>query len=138
MVPGAALPPAAQKLPTSPALKPTDSFTPRRTSPGRLDIPSKVDGRAKYAIDGGALVSVDAAPADAMPGVKKVVLLKEAVAVVAGSFWRARKSLAALSPQFTDGGHGAVSTGAQCGRSSPWQPNRSLTGSASRRRPGFL
>lgn len=118
---------AAQKVPTSPALKAPDSFTIRRTSPGRLDIPSKVDGRAKYAIDvsvpgmlyaaiamapvhGGTLVSVDAAPAEAMPGVKKVVPLKEAVAVVADSFWRARKALAALSPQFTDAGHGAVST----------------------------
>ncbi len=118
---------AAQKVPTSPALKSADGFTLRRTSPGRLDIPAKVDGRAKYAIDvtvpgmlyaavamapvhGGTLVSVDATPAEVMPGVKKVVPLKEAVAVVADSFWRARKALAALSPEFTDAGHGAVST----------------------------
>ena len=118
---------AAQKVPTSPALKAPDGFTLRRTSPGRLDIPAKVDGRAKYAIDvtvpgmlyaaismapvhGGTLISVDPAPAEGMPGVKKVVQLKEAVAVVADSFWRARKALAALSPEFTDAGHGGVST----------------------------
>jgi len=118
---------AAQKVPTSPALKNPDRFTIRRTSPARLDIPSKVDGSAKYAIDfttpgmlyaaleiapvyGGTLISVDTAPAEAMPGVKKVVKLKEAVAVVADSFWRARRALAALKPEFSDAGHGEVST----------------------------
>lgn len=118
---------ATQSVPTSPTLKNPDSFTIRRTSTQRLDIPSKVDGRAMYAIDfttpgmlyaalaiapvqGGKLVSVDTAPADAMPGVKKVVKLDEAVAVVADSFWRARRALAALKPEFSDAGHGAVST----------------------------
>ena len=42
---------ATQPVPTSPALKHPDSFTIRRTSPTRLDIPSKVDGSAIYAID---------------------------------------------------------------------------------------
>lgn len=118
---------ATQSVPTSPTLKNPDSFTIRRTSTKRLDIPSKVDGSAMYAIDfttpgmlyaalamapvqGGQLVSVDTAPADAMPGVKKVVKLDEAVAVVADSFWRARRALAALKPEFSDAGHGAVST----------------------------
>ena len=118
---------AAQPVPTGPALKSPDSFTIRRTSPTRLDIPSKVDGSAKYAIDfttpgmlyaaleiapvyGGRLVSVDTAPAEAMPGVKKVVKLEDAVAVVADSFWRARRALASLKPEFSDAGHGDVST----------------------------
>ncbi|HEX3644146.1 MAG TPA: molybdopterin cofactor-binding domain-containing protein [Vicinamibacterales bacterium] len=118
---------ATQPVPTSPALKSADRFTIRRTSPTRLDIPSKVDGSATYAIDfttpgmlyaalemapvhGGKLVSVDATPAEAMPGVKKVVKLEEAVAVVADSFWRARRALAALKPEFSDAGHGDVST----------------------------
>src|SRR6185295_8871962 len=90
---------ASQRVPTSPTLKHPDRFTIRRTSPPRLDVPAKVDGSATYAIDfttpgmlyaaieiapvhGGALVSVDTAAADAMPGVKKVVKLKDAVAVV--------------------------------------------------------
>jgi len=118
---------AAQPVPTSPALKNPDAFTIRRTSLPRLDIPPKVDGSATYAIDfttpgmlyaaleiapvnGGTLLSVDPAPAEAMPGVKKVVQLKEAVAVVADSFWRARRALAALKPEFSDAGHGEVST----------------------------
>jgi isoquinoline 1-oxidoreductase beta subunit len=118
---------AMQPVPTSPALKDPGSFTIRRTSAKRLDIPSKVDGTATYAIDfttpgmlyaaleiapvqGGKLVSVDTAPAEAMPGVKKVVKLDEAVAVVADSFWRARKALAALRPEFSDAGHGSVSS----------------------------
>jgi isoquinoline 1-oxidoreductase subunit beta len=118
---------ASERVPTSPTLKRPDSFTIRRTSPRRLDIPSKVDGSAKYAIDfttpgmlyaaieiapvyGGTLVSVDTGPADAMPGVKRVVKLEEAVAVVADSFWRARRALAALTPEFSDAGHGDVST----------------------------
>jgi len=118
---------AGRAVPTSPALKSADSFTIRRTSPQRLDIPAKVDGSAMYAIDfstpgmlyaaiemapvfGGTLVSVDPTPAEAMPGVKKVVQLTEAVAVVADSFWRARRALAALAPQFSDAGHGGVST----------------------------
>ena len=118
---------AGRAVPTSPTLKHPDSFTLRRSSPPRLDIPSKVDGTATYAIDfstpgmlyaaiemapvyGGTLMSVDPTPAEAMPGVKKVVQLTEAVAVVADSFWRARRALAALSPQFSDAGHGGVST----------------------------
>ena len=118
---------ATMPVPTSPALKGPDTFTIRRTSAKRLDIPAKVDGSAIYAIDfttpgmlyaaltiapvqGGRLVSVDTSSAEAMPGVKKVVKLDEAVAVVADSFWRARKALAALKPEFSDAGHGGVST----------------------------
>ncbi|MDH4062868.1 MAG: molybdopterin-dependent oxidoreductase [Acidobacteriota bacterium] len=118
---------ATLPVPTSPALKHPDGFTIRRTSKPRLDIPSKVDGTAIYGIDvtvpgmlyaaveiapvhGGTLTSVDTAPAEAMPGVKKVIRLAEAVAVVADSFWRARRALAALKPAFDDAGHGDVST----------------------------
>jgi isoquinoline 1-oxidoreductase beta subunit len=118
---------AAERVPTSPALKNPDRFTIRRTAAPRVDIPAKVDGSAKYAIDfstpgmlyaaveiapvqGGQLLSVDAAPAESMPGVQKVVKLDEAVAVVADSFWRARRALAALTPAFSDAGHGNVST----------------------------
>lgn len=118
---------ATESVPTSPALKNPDGFTIRRTSAPRLDIPAKVDGSAQYAIDfstpgmlyaavaiapvqGGKLLSVDASPAESMPGVKKVVKLDEAVAVVADSFWRARRALATLEPEFSDAGHGGVST----------------------------
>ena len=45
-----------------------------------------------------------------MPGVKRVVRLENAVAVVADTYWRARKALAAIDPKFDDAGHGDVST----------------------------
>ena len=118
---------ARMPVPTRPALEPPDRYTIRRTAKPRLDIPSKVDGSAVYGIDftlpgmlyaaveiapvhGGKLVSVDTTPAQSMPGVTRVVRLTEAVAVVADSYWRAHKALAALKPEFDDAGHGDVST----------------------------
>ena len=118
---------ARQPVPSRPMLKSADRYTIRRTAPPRPDIPPKVTGEAIYGIDftmagllyaaveiapvyGGKLVSVDAAPAESMPGVKGVVRLEEAVAVVADSYWRARMGLAALKPQFDDAGHGGVSS----------------------------
>ena len=116
-----------QSVPTHPALKNPDTYTLRRTARPRFDMRSKVNGSAIYGIDfvlpgmlhaaveiapvfGGKLVSVDATPAEAMPGVKRVVKLDEAVAVVADSYWRARMALAALKPQFDDAGHAGVSS----------------------------
>jgi len=118
---------ATLKVPTSPALKKADDFTIRRTSVPRFDIPSKVNGTAQYGIDfsipgmlyaavemapvqGGTLQSVDTTPAESMRGVKRVIKLESAVAVIADSFWRARQALAMLKPQFDDAGHGDVST----------------------------
>jgi isoquinoline 1-oxidoreductase beta subunit len=86
----------------------------------RFDIPGKVDGSAKYGIDlrlpnisyaviaaspvfGGTLKSVDEKPAMAMRGVKKVVKLPAAVAVVADNTWRAKEALAALLPVWDEG-----------------------------------
>jgi isoquinoline 1-oxidoreductase beta subunit len=118
---------AGVPLPTHPAPKDPGAYTIRRTSRPRVDIPAKVDGSAVYGIDfkvpgmlyaaieiapvfGGKLVSVDSGPAEAMAGVKRVVRLDDAVAVVADSYWHARKALAALEPRFDDAGHGGVSS----------------------------
>ncbi len=118
---------AAIPVPSSPALKRPDAYTIRRTARARLDIPSKVNGSAIYGIDftvpdmlhaaieiapayGGKLTSVDTRPAETMPGVKRVVRLNEAVAVVADTYWHARRALAALKPTFDDAGHGNVSS----------------------------
>ena len=93
----------------------------------RLDVPAKVDGSARYGIDmklpdmrvatimaapvrGGKLESVDPAPAMAIRGVEKVITLDNAVAVVANGYWQALTGLRALSPKFSDGGHGALSS----------------------------
>ncbi|HEX6164996.1 MAG TPA: molybdopterin cofactor-binding domain-containing protein [Vicinamibacterales bacterium] len=118
---------ARQPVPTHPALKGYKDYKIRRRPQQRFDLRSKVDGSAIYGIDfttagmlhaavdiapvfGGKLVSVDTTAAEMMPGVKKVVRLEEAVAVVADSYWRACNALAALKPQYDDAGHGAVST----------------------------
>jgi isoquinoline 1-oxidoreductase beta subunit len=120
---------AAAKIsvPSSPRTKSPDSYTIRRTARPRRDIPSKVNGSAIYGIDftmpgmlyaavdiapvhGGKLVSVDTAPAEGMPGVKRVVKLEEAVAVVADSYWHARRAVLALKPVFDNAGHEGVSS----------------------------
>jgi isoquinoline 1-oxidoreductase beta subunit len=118
---------ATMAVPSRPVLKSPDSFAIRRTARQRFDIPSKVDGSAVYAIDfkvpgmlyaavdiapvyGGKLVSVDSAPAEALPGVKRVVRLTEAVVVVADSYWRARTALGALKPVYDTAGHDDVSS----------------------------
>ncbi len=93
----------------------------------RFDIPAKVDGTAQYGMDvikpdmriatvvaapirGGKLLSVDPAPALAVPGVEKVINLNGAVVVVAKGYWQALKGARALSPKFSDGGNGGIST----------------------------
>ncbi len=118
---------AAIPAPSNPALKDPDTYTIRRTARARFDIPPKVDGSTGYGIDftlpgmlhaavdiapvqGGRLVSVDAGPAEAMPGVRQVVQLDEAVAVIADSYWQARQALGALRPVYDDAGHGDVSS----------------------------
>jgi isoquinoline 1-oxidoreductase subunit beta len=93
----------------------------------RLDIPGKVNGSAQYGMDvqlpdlrvatimaapvrGGKLESVDPAPALSIKGVEKVIKLDNSVAVLAKGYWQALTGLRALSPQFSDGGHGALSS----------------------------
>jgi isoquinoline 1-oxidoreductase subunit beta len=93
----------------------------------RFDIPEKVNGTAQYGMDialpdmrvatimmapvrDGKLESVDPAPALAIAGVEKVVKFDDAVIVVGKGYWQATKGIQALSPKFSDGGHGALSS----------------------------
>jgi isoquinoline 1-oxidoreductase beta subunit len=87
----------------------------------RLDTADKLDGSKIFAIDlklpgmlcaaikdcpvfGGKLKSYDEAKVLGMPGVKKVVRVKEtAVAVVADTWWRAKKALDALPIVWDEG-----------------------------------
>jgi isoquinoline 1-oxidoreductase subunit beta len=87
----------------------------------RLDTADKLDGSKIFAIDlklpgmlcaaikdcpvyGGKLKSYDEGKVLAMPGVKKVVKVKEsAVAVVADTWWRAKKALDALPIVWDEG-----------------------------------
>lgn len=120
---------AAAKRPLSdePKLKDRAAYTFIGKDTPRLDIPSKVDGSAVYGIDmtlpdmrvativmapvrGGKLESVDPKPAMAVAGVEKVINLDSAVVVVAKGYWQALKGAKALTPKFSDGGHGALNT----------------------------
>jgi len=120
---------AERSLPADPPLKDPKAFRYIGKSVPRLDIPAKVDGSATYGMDvnlpdmrvatvmmapvrGGKLLSVDEKPALAVRGVEKVVRLEDAVIVVGKGYWSALKGLQALSPEFSDGGHGALSSAA--------------------------
>lgn len=100
-----------------PPLKPRADFRIVGTSPPRADLPDKVSGRAVYGIDvrvpgltyaairmapvpGSTLAGVDPAPAHTVPGVRAVIELEDAVAVVADSWWRAQQAVLALEPRF--------------------------------------
>jgi len=95
----------------------------------RLDAPAKIDGSALFGMDrrlpgmryaavmacpviGGSLAGVDHAPALAIRGVRKVVELPNAVAVIADHTGAARKGLAALSPRWNGGAHAGLDTAA--------------------------
>lgn len=118
---------ATLSLDNDPKLKSPQEYRLMRQSIPRLDIPAKVDGTAQFGMDfsvpdmrvatimaapvrGGKLTSVDAAPAMAVKGVEKVIKLDDAVTVVAKGYWAAVSGLRALSPQFSDGGNGGIST----------------------------
>jgi isoquinoline 1-oxidoreductase beta subunit len=93
----------------------------------RLDTPSKVDGSAVFGIDirlpgmkvatvaacpvlGGKLKSVDDAPARAVPGVRDVVKIDNAVAVIGDHYWAARQGLAALRIEWDNGPNADMSS----------------------------
>lgn len=114
-------------VPAKVALKDPSQFRLIGTPAKRLDVAGKVDGSAVYGIDvkrpgmkvatvaaspvfGGKLASVDEAAALAVPGVRQVVRIDDAVAVVADHYWAARKGLEAARPRFDDGPHASLST----------------------------
>ncbi len=116
---------AALPLPDKPALKSPREFRIIGTSPPRFDVPAKVDGSANFGIDvvlpgmkfaavkaapvfGGRVLSVDESSVQDMPGVRKVVNLDDAVAVVADGYWQAKQALDELSVEFSDGGNGGA------------------------------
>jgi isoquinoline 1-oxidoreductase beta subunit len=118
---------ASLEPPQNPTLKTRDQFTLMGHSTPRPDLPDKVVGKAVYAVDvvlpemlyatvaaspvpGGALQSVDHGPAMAVAGVRRVVELPDAVAVVAEGFTPALKGVRALAPTFSASDRGTAST----------------------------
>jgi isoquinoline 1-oxidoreductase beta subunit len=106
--------------PADVTLKAPDKFTLIGKPIKRLDIHDKVTGRTEFGIDvvvpgmryaairqspvfGGTVSHYDEAAILKRPGVKKIVNLKNAVAVVADRFWRAKSALDALNIGWSDG-----------------------------------
>jgi len=118
---------ARTPVPESVALKRPEDFRLIGTPAKRLDAPAKVDGTAVYGIDvrppgvkiatlaqspvfGGRLRSVDDTAAKAVKGVRQIVRLDDAVAVVADHMGAAKKGLAALSIEWDDGPHAKLNS----------------------------
>src|SRR3954469_258769 len=102
---------AASKLPVPEkvAIKDPSEFRIVGKKTTRLDTPAKVNGTAGFGIDvklpgmvyasleqspviGGTVKSVDSSAAKKMPGVVDVVQIPDGVAVVADTYWHARKA----------------------------------------------
>ncbi|WFU23928.1 xanthine dehydrogenase family protein molybdopterin-binding subunit [Bradyrhizobium sp. CB1717] len=93
----------------------------------RLDTPDKVNGKAVYGIDailpgmkfatvaacpvfGGKVGKVDDSAAVKLPGVRKVVVLDDMVAVIGDHMWAAKKGLEALKIEWNEGPNAKITT----------------------------
>lgn len=120
---------AASKLsfPAEVKLKDPAQFTLVGKAIKRLDSPAKVNGSAQFGIDArlpnmgiaavaaspvmkGKVAAVDEQKAMAVKGVRQVLRIEGAVAVVADHFWAAKQGLLAAAPRFDDGPNANVST----------------------------
>jgi isoquinoline 1-oxidoreductase beta subunit len=114
-------------VPTNVALKQPEEFKLIGMPAKRLDLSGKVNGSAVYGIDvrppgvkiatlaqspvfGGRVKSVDDTAAKAVKGVRQIVRLDDAVAVVADHMGAAKKGLEALKIEWDEGSHAALST----------------------------
>src|SRR5277367_2999437 len=119
---------AKVKLAQEPAIKTPAQFTFIPRPIPRVDLVHKTDGSAKFGMDaqvpdmvfaainacpvrGGKLKSVDESVLSGTPGIVGVVRLENAVAVVAtGTFWRAKRALSRLQPEWDVGAAGSVNS----------------------------
>jgi isoquinoline 1-oxidoreductase beta subunit len=93
----------------------------------RLDTPDKTNGKAVYGIDamlpgmkfatlaacpvfGGKVGKVDDSAAKKVPGVQKIVVLDDLVAVVGDHMWAAKKGLDALVVTWDEGANATISS----------------------------
>ena len=113
-------------MPEKPALKDPKDFRIVGKPTKRLDTPAKTNGTATFGVDvklpgmvyaaiqqcpviGGKVKSFDGAQAKGMPGVQAVVQVSDGVAVVADSWWRAKKALETVKVQWDEGAVAALS-----------------------------
>jgi isoquinoline 1-oxidoreductase beta subunit len=114
------------KFPAEVKLKDASQFALVGKPVKRLDSPAKVNGSAQFGIDArlpnmgiaavaaspvmkGKVAAVDEQKAMAVKGVRQVLRIEGAVAVVADHFWAAKQGLAAAAPRFDDGPNANVS-----------------------------
>jgi isoquinoline 1-oxidoreductase beta subunit len=118
---------AGLPVPKSVTLKDPKDFRLIGTSVKRLDSPDKVNGAAVFGIDvrvpgmlyavivncpvfGGTLASVDDQYALKIPGVRKVIRVDNAVAVLGDHTWAAKRGAAALEIKWNEGRTAGFST----------------------------
>jgi isoquinoline 1-oxidoreductase beta subunit len=120
---------AAALLPVPPnvTLKDPSQFTLIGTRPQRLDTPGKVNGTTVFGIDiqmpgmkfgtvaacpviGGTLRSINETAARAVPGVRDIVKLPNAVAVIGDHMWAAISGLREAAPVWDDGPNAGVNS----------------------------
>ena len=118
---------AASKLPVPEkvTLKDPKDFTIVGKRTKRLDTPAKTNGTAEFGIDvklpgmvyasleqcpviGGTVKSVDSTKAKAMPGVIDVVQIPDGVAIVADTWWHAKKAREGLTIVWDEGAGAAL------------------------------
>ncbi|WP_310627089.1 xanthine dehydrogenase family protein molybdopterin-binding subunit [Limnohabitans sp.] len=117
---------ASMPVPEKPPLKDPKDFKIVGKRTKRVDTPAKVNGTAEFGIDvklpgmvyasltqcpviGGKVKSFDGTAAKASTGVIDVVQLNDGVAVVASSWWQAKKARDLLSIQWDEGAGAALS-----------------------------
>jgi isoquinoline 1-oxidoreductase beta subunit len=118
---------ARMPIPDKVSLKRPEEFRLIGTPVKRLDAPAKVNGTAVYGIDarprgvkiatlaqspvfGGRVKSLDDRAAKTVKGVRQIVRLDDAVAVVADHMGAAKKGLEALVIEWDDGPHAKLTT----------------------------
>ena len=120
---------AASKLtaPEKVTLKDPSQFRVVGTRVKRLDTPAKTNGTAVFGIDvklpgmvyatlamcpviGGTVKSFDGARAKTMPGVIDVVQIPDGIAVVASSYWQARKARETMTIVWDEGANAGLTT----------------------------
>jgi CO/xanthine dehydrogenase Mo-binding subunit len=111
---------AAMPVPAAPRKKRPEEFKLIGKSIARKDLPDKVSGKTVFGIDvalpgmlhaalrmspqvGGGVKRFEAGSVLKLPGVVAAVQVDGGVAVIADSFWRARKAAEALEVEFTPG-----------------------------------
>jgi isoquinoline 1-oxidoreductase subunit beta len=117
----------AQEPPKNVVLKDPKDFVLIGKPLKRLDTPDKVNGKVVYGIDamlpdmkfatlkacpifGGKVAKVDDSAAKKVPGVQKIVVLDDLVAVVGDHMWAAKKGLDALKIDWDGGPHAQLSS----------------------------